>query len=57
MRHVFEEMHALYEANSVDSNAIHNESNNELLPSVHFRHTALLRNKRCVLAYLYHRMN
>lgn len=38
------------------SNAIQNNGSNELLPSVHFRHMALLRNKRCVLAYLYHRM-
>lgn len=38
------------------SNAIQNEGNTVLLPSVHFRHTALLRNKRCVLAYLYHRI-
>ena len=38
------------------SNAIQNERNNALLPSVHFRHTALLRNKRCILAYLYHRI-
>ncbi|XP_029660035.1 DNA replication complex GINS protein PSF1-like isoform X2 [Formica exsecta] len=56
MRQVFEEMQTLYEANLVDSNTIQNEGNNELLPSVHFRHTALLRNKRCVLAYLYHRI-
>lgn len=38
------------------SNAIQNEGYTALLPSVHFRHTALLRNKRCVLAYLYHRV-
>ncbi|XP_011648205.1 DNA replication complex GINS protein PSF1-like isoform X1 [Pogonomyrmex barbatus] len=56
MRQVFEEMQKLYEANLVDSNAIQNEGNTTLLPSVHFRHTALLRNKRCVLAYLYHRI-
>lgn len=56
MRQVFEEMQTLYEANLVDSNAIQNEGSNELLPSVHFRHTALLRNKRCILAYLYHRI-
>ncbi|XP_029175868.1 DNA replication complex GINS protein PSF1-like isoform X2 [Nylanderia fulva] len=56
MRQVFEEMQSLYEANLVDSNAIQNEGNNELLPSVHFRHTALLRNKRCILAYLFHRI-
>ncbi|XP_071631087.1 DNA replication complex GINS protein PSF1 isoform X2 [Temnothorax longispinosus] len=55
MRQVFEEMQTLYEANLTDSNAIQN-GNSALLPSVHFRHTALLRNKRCVLAYLYHRI-
>lgn len=37
------------------SNTIKN-GNKTLLPSVHFRHNALLRNKRCVLTYLYHRI-
>lgn len=32
------------------------EKDNSLLPSVYFRHAALLRNQRCVLAYLYHRI-
>jgi len=46
----------LHAKNKCCSNAIQNDGNNELLPSLHFRHTALLRNKRCVLAYLYHRI-
>lgn len=38
------------------SNAIRNEDNIALLPSVQFRHIALTRNKRCILAYIYNRM-
>ncbi|XP_012522970.1 DNA replication complex GINS protein PSF1 [Monomorium pharaonis] len=58
MRQVFEEMQMLYDDNIMDSNAIKNEGliPSTLIPSMHFRHTALLRNQRCVLAYLYHRL-
>ncbi|XP_020282007.1 DNA replication complex GINS protein PSF1-like [Pseudomyrmex gracilis] len=52
MQQVFEEMQMLYEANLEDIR----EKDNSLLPSVYFRHAALLRNQRCVLAYLYHRI-
>lgn len=38
------------------SNAIRNDDNMALLPSVQLRHIALNRNKRCVLAYIYNRM-
>ncbi|XP_046823992.1 DNA replication complex GINS protein PSF1-like [Vespa crabro] len=56
VRQVLEEIHYLYEANLLDSNAIKNDGNTALLPSVQFRHIALTRNKRCILAYLYNRM-
>ncbi|XP_076629425.1 DNA replication complex GINS protein PSF1 isoform X2 [Colletes latitarsis] len=38
------------------SNAIRNADNMALLPSVQLRHIALTRNKRCILAYIYNRM-
>lgn len=38
------------------SNAIRNDDNMALLPSVQLRHIALTRNKRCILAYIYNRM-
>lgn len=56
VKEVLDEMQALYEANMSDSNTIRNEDNMTLLPSVQFRHVALTRNKRCVLAYIYNRM-
>ncbi|XP_043490985.1 DNA replication complex GINS protein PSF1-like [Polistes fuscatus] len=56
IRQVLEEMQYLYEANLLDSNAIKNDGNTALLPSVKFRHIVLTRNKRCILAYLYNRM-
>ncbi|XP_066583325.1 DNA replication complex GINS protein PSF1-like [Prorops nasuta] len=56
MRDALEEMRNLYQANLDDGQAITNENNLTLISSVRFRHTALLRNKRCVLAYLYNRM-
>ena len=56
VKEVLEEMHSLYDANMLDSNAIRNDDNMSLLPSVQLRHIALNRNKRCVLAYIYNRM-
>nr|XP_033336899.1 DNA replication complex GINS protein PSF1-like isoform X1 [Megalopta genalis]XP_033336900.1 DNA replication complex GINS protein PSF1-like isoform X1 [Megalopta genalis]XP_033336901.1 DNA replication complex GINS protein PSF1-like isoform X1 [Megalopta genalis] len=56
LNEVLEEMHTLYDANMTDSNAIRNEDNMALLPSVQLRHIALTRNKRCVLSYIYNRV-
>lgn len=56
VKEVLDEMQSLYDANMSDSNAIRNEDNMTLLPSVQLRHIALTRNKRCVLAYIYNRM-
>ncbi|XP_076239381.1 DNA replication complex GINS protein PSF1 [Calliopsis andreniformis] len=56
VKEVLEEMQSLYNANMSDSNAIRNEDNMALLPSVQLRHIALTRNKRCMLAYIYNRM-
>ncbi|XP_076629424.1 DNA replication complex GINS protein PSF1 isoform X1 [Colletes latitarsis] len=56
VKEVLEEMQSLYDANMLDSNAIRNADNMALLPSVQLRHIALTRNKRCILAYIYNRM-
>ncbi|CAK9821052.1 DNA replication complex GINS protein PSF1 [Anthophora plagiata] len=56
VKEVLNEMQSLYEANLTDSNAIRNDDNMALLPSVQLRHIALTRNKRCILAYIYNRM-
>ncbi|CAL7934568.1 unnamed protein product [Xylocopa violacea] len=56
VKQVLDEMQFLYDANMTDSNAIRNDDNMALLPSVQLRHIALTRNKRCVLAYIYNRM-
>ncbi|XP_003708407.1 DNA replication complex GINS protein PSF1 [Megachile rotundata] len=56
VKEVIDEMHFLYKANMSDSNAIRNDDNMALLPSVQLRHIALTRNKRCLLTYVYNRM-
>ncbi|XP_055956848.1 DNA replication complex GINS protein PSF1 isoform X2 [Patella vulgata] len=55
VRQVLDEMKALFEHNQRDvSAAVAGES--ELYSSVHLRHAGLERNKRCLLAYLYNRL-
>ncbi|CAH1792103.1 unnamed protein product [Owenia fusiformis] len=55
LRHVLEEMKALYEQNQQDVNdAVQGEAG--LFSGVQIRHAALERNKRCILAYLQNRL-
>ncbi|XP_040285585.1 DNA replication complex GINS protein PSF1 isoform X2 [Bufo bufo] len=56
IRQVLEEMKALYEQNQADVNEAKTESRSELIPTIKFRHCSLLRNRRCIVAYLYDRM-
>ncbi|KAF7994622.1 hypothetical protein HCN44_004094 [Aphidius gifuensis] len=56
VRQVFDEMKILYDANLEDVNATVNETGVSRYMSVQFRHTALNRNKRCLLTYVYNRM-
>uniref|UniRef100_H2ZEV3 DNA replication complex GINS protein PSF1 n=1 Tax=Ciona savignyi TaxID=51511 RepID=H2ZEV3_CIOSA len=57
VRQVLEEMQALYEANQQDvSQLVQNESDQTSLTAVQIRHDSLQRNKRCLLAYLYNRL-
>ncbi|KAG8197718.1 hypothetical protein JTE90_001640 [Oedothorax gibbosus] len=55
MKQVFEEMKALFEENQFDVNA---SMTGELQyhAAVQLRHAVLLRDKRCILAYLYNRL-
>ncbi|KTF95942.1 hypothetical protein cypCar_00049874, partial [Cyprinus carpio] len=52
IRQVLEEMKALYEQNQTDVNEAKTEGKSELIPSIKFRHSCLLRNQRCIAAYL-----
>uniref|UniRef100_A0A3B3SFE8 DNA replication complex GINS protein PSF1 n=1 Tax=Paramormyrops kingsleyae TaxID=1676925 RepID=A0A3B3SFE8_9TELE len=56
IRQVLDEMKALYEQNQSDVNEAKSEGKSELIPTIKFRHTCLLRNQRCVAAYLYDRL-
>ncbi|XP_073413581.1 DNA replication complex GINS protein PSF1 isoform X1 [Dendrobates tinctorius] len=56
IRQVLEEMKALYEQNQDDVNEAKTENRSELIPTIKFRHCCLLRNRRCIVAYLYDRM-
>ncbi|KAK1791617.1 hypothetical protein P4O66_013615 [Electrophorus voltai] len=56
IRQVLEEMKALYEQNQSDVNEAKTEGKSELIPSIKFRHCCLLRNQRCITAYLYDRL-
>ncbi|CAB3370313.1 DNA replication complex GINS protein PSF1-like [Cloeon dipterum] len=55
VRQVLEEMRVLYERNQRDVNNSVNEDSS-YLGTVHLRHAALERNKRCLLAYLVNRL-
>ncbi|KAI5638894.1 DNA replication complex GINS protein PSF1 [Phthorimaea operculella] len=54
IRQILEEMHLLFKLNMNDAHAT--VDNKNLWTTVQVRHTALERNKRCLLAYLYSRM-
>ncbi|XP_056617171.1 DNA replication complex GINS protein PSF1 isoform X1 [Triplophysa dalaica] len=56
IRQVLEEMKALYEQNQSDVNEAKTEGKSELIPTIKFRHSCLLRNQRCSAAYLYDRL-
>ncbi|CAH2253397.1 DNA replication complex GINS PSF1 [Pelobates cultripes] len=56
IRQVLEEMKALYEQNQSDVNEAKSEGRGDLIPTIKFRHCCLLRNRRCILAYLYDRL-
>ncbi|XP_019715841.1 DNA replication complex GINS protein PSF1 isoform X2 [Hippocampus comes] len=56
VRQVLQEMEALYEHNQADVNETKSEQRADLLPSIRLRHCCLLRNQRCVGAYLYDRL-
>ena len=62
VRATLDEMHALFDANAQDAPIVQAqeldgvEEEASLRPSIHVRHVALERNKRCLLAYLYNRL-
>ncbi|XP_049591254.1 DNA replication complex GINS protein PSF1 isoform X2 [Syngnathus scovelli] len=56
VRQVLQEMEALYEQNQADVNETKSEQRVDLLPSIRLRHCCLLRNQRCINAYLYDRL-
>ena len=47
VRKVKEEIHSLFEQNKAEVRQF-----NAISPAIHFRHAAIDRNKRCVLAYI-----
>ncbi|XP_015667651.1 DNA replication complex GINS protein PSF1 [Protobothrops mucrosquamatus] len=55
IRQVLEEMKALYEQNQIDVNEA-KSGHSELITTIKFRHCSLLRNRRCIVAYLYDRL-
>ncbi|KAM3606598.1 uncharacterized protein V6R79_019374 [Siganus canaliculatus] len=56
LRQVLQEMEALYQQNQADVNEAKVDGRAELIPSIKLRHCCLLRNQRCVAAYLYDRL-
>lgn len=56
VRQVLQEMEALFEQNQTDVNEAKVEGRSELIPSIKLRHCCLLRNQRCLTAYLYDRL-
>uniref|UniRef100_A0A8C0ZDW9 DNA replication complex GINS protein PSF1 n=1 Tax=Cyanistes caeruleus TaxID=156563 RepID=A0A8C0ZDW9_CYACU len=55
MRQALEEMRALYERNQADVSEA-KSGRTDLIFLIRFRHCCLLRNQRCLLAYLYDRL-
>lgn len=56
VRQVLEEMRALFNQNQADVEVAMKDSEQYLYPAIQIRHTALERNKRCILSYLYNRL-
>lgn len=56
VRYTFEECRTLFTQNQVDVQPVL-QGDNSNLPTIQMRHAALQRNKRCLLAYVYARMN
>jgi GINS complex subunit 1 len=56
VRFTFEECRTLFAQNQVDVQTVFNGDNSNL-PTIQLRHAALQRNKRCLLTYVYTRMN
>lgn len=56
IRRVIEEMRALFDQNQKDASAASVAGDQSLIPSVYLRHAVLERDKRCLLTYLYNRL-
>ncbi|XP_068597508.1 DNA replication complex GINS protein PSF1 isoform X1 [Brachionichthys hirsutus] len=56
LQQVLQEMEGLYEQNQADVNEAKVEGRSDLIPSIKLRHCCLLRNQRCLVAYLYDRL-
>ncbi|XP_043913579.1 DNA replication complex GINS protein PSF1 isoform X1 [Protopterus annectens] len=56
VRQVLEEMKALYEQNQTDVHEAKSDGRSDLIPTITFRHCCLLRNRRCIVSYLYDRL-
>ncbi|XP_036618131.1 DNA replication complex GINS protein PSF1-like [Trichosurus vulpecula] len=56
IRQVLEETKALYEQNQSDVNETKIDGRSDLIPTIEFRHSSLLRNRRCIVIYLYDRL-
>ncbi|KAF2355754.1 GINS subunit domain A [Trinorchestia longiramus] len=54
VRQALEEINSLFEQNVADINDL--EGDESFVAGIHLRHAALERNKRCLLAYLYNRL-
>ncbi|CAL1297177.1 unnamed protein product [Larinioides sclopetarius] len=55
MKQVFEEMKVLFEENQADVNASRG-GDSQYHSAIQLRHAVLLRNRRCILAYLFNRL-
>ncbi|KAH8365522.1 hypothetical protein KR215_007136 [Drosophila sulfurigaster] len=56
VRQVLEEIKAIFEENVAQASSYNSSGDRSLWPLLNYRHAALQRNKRCLLAYLYERM-
>ncbi|CAD7091441.1 unnamed protein product [Hermetia illucens] len=56
VRQVLEEIKAIFEENCQQAAAYSHSGDRTLWPLLSFRHAAIQRNKRCLLAYLYQRL-
>ena len=57
VRLAFEECRLLFQQNQIDVQSVIQNGTNTNLPAIQIRHAALQRNKRCLLCYVYTRMN